>query len=107
MYIIKLTSYKEKYNIIIFTGEAIEVKRNTTLFGDRVSIVKIINKTKPKFYRNCKLFYIGLYRKKSKYKNYRKAKYRAYNREIRYITCLGGHKSLNLRYLFRLRRIKD
>ena len=105
--VIKLAGYKEKYNVIIFTSEATEVKRNTTLFGDRVSVVKITDKTRPRFYRNYKSFYIGLCRKESKYKNCEKAEYRAYNRETRCATCLGRHKSLNLKYLLRLRRIGD
>jgi hypothetical protein len=107
VYIIKLAGYKEKYNVIIFTSEAIEVKRNTILFRDRVSIVKITDKTRLRFYRNCKSFYISLYRKESKCKNYRKVEYRAYNREIKCATCLSGYKSLDLKCLLRLRRIGD
>jgi len=53
------------------------------------------------------LFYIGLYRRESKYKNCGKVEYRAYNREIRCAICLGGYKSLNLRYLLKLRKIED
>ena len=107
MCVIKLAGYKEKYNIIVFTGEAIEVKRNTTLFRDRVGIVKITDKTRLRFYRNCKLFYISLCRKESKCENCGKAEYGAYNREIRCATYLGRHKSLDLRCLLRLRRIGD
>jgi len=93
--------------VIIFTSKAIEVKRNTTLFRDRVGAVKITDKTGLRFYRNCKSFYISLYRKESKYKNCGKAEHRACNREIRCATCLGGYKSLDLRCLLRLRRIGD
>jgi hypothetical protein len=107
VYIIKLASYKEKCNVIIFTSKAIEVKRNTTLFRDRVSIVKITDKTRPRFCRNCKSFYVSLCRKESKYKNYGKAEYRVCDREIRCTTYLGRYKSLDLRYLLRLRRIGD
>jgi len=105
--VIKLASYKEKCNIIVFTSKATEVKRNTILFRDRVSVVKITDKTRPRFYRNCKSFYIGLYRKKSKCENCGKVEYRACNREIRCATCLGGYKSLDLRCLFKPRRIGD
>jgi len=104
---IKLASYKEKCNVIVFTGEAIEVKRNTMLFRDRVSVVKITDKTGPRFYRNCKLFYVSLCRKESKYKNCGKAEHRACDRETKCATCLGGHKSLDLRYLLRPRRTGD
>jgi len=93
--------------VIIFTGKAIEVKRNTTLFGNRVSVVKITDKTRSRFYRNCKSFYISLCRKESKCENYGKVEYRAYDREIRYATCLGRYKSLDLKYLLKLRRIGD
>jgi len=84
-----------------------EVKRNTTLFGDRVSAVKITDKTRPRFCRNCKLFYISLYRKESKCKNCGKVEHRACNREIRYATYLGGHKSLDPKCLLRPKRTGD
>jgi len=93
--------------VIVFTGKATEVKRNTTLFGDRVSAVKIIDKTGLRFYRNCKSFYIGLCRKESKCKNCGKVEYKACNREIRCATYLGGYKSLDLRCLLRLKRTGD
>jgi len=84
-----------------------EVKRNTILFRDRVSAVKITDKTRPRFYRNYKSFYISLYRKESKCKNYGKAEHGACDKEIRYATYLGRYKSLDLKYLLRLRRTGD
>ena len=107
VYVIKLASCKEKCNIIIFTSEATKVKRNTTLFRDRVGAVKITDKTRPRFCRNCKSFHVGLCRKESKCENCGKAEHGACNREIKYATCLGGHKSSDLRYPLRPRRTGD
>ena len=56
----------QKCNVIVFTSKGQNLKRNTTLFGDKVGAVKIIEKSAPKFYRNCQMYYLGLYRKESK-----------------------------------------
>ena len=105
--VIKLAGCEEKCNVIVFTGEATEVKRNTTLFGDRVGAVKITDKTGPRFCRNCKSFHVGLCRKESKCENCGKAKHGACDRETRCATYLGGHKSSDPRCPLRPRRTGD
>jgi len=46
------------------------------MFRDRVGAVKVTDKAGPRFCRNCKIHYIGLYRKENKYRNCGKAEYR-------------------------------
>jgi hypothetical protein len=46
-------------------------------------VVKITNKLGLRFYRNCKIYYIGLCRKENKYKNRGKVEYRKYKEKTR------------------------
>jgi len=64
-------------------GEDDKIKRSTTLFRDRVRAVKITNKPGLRFYRNCKIYYIGLCRKENKCENYGKVEYRKYKEKTR------------------------
>jgi hypothetical protein len=57
------------------------------LFRDRVGAVKITNKLGLRFYRNYKIYYIGLYRKENKCKNYSKVEYGKYKEKTRCIVC--------------------
>ena len=43
----------QKCNVIIFISKRQNLKRNTTLFKDRVEAVKIMEKSTLRFYRNC------------------------------------------------------
>jgi hypothetical protein len=58
------------------------------MFRDRVGAVKVTNKVGLRFYRNCKIYYIGLYRKENKCGNYSKVEYRECKEKPRYVACL-------------------
>jgi len=58
------------------------------MFRDRVKAIKVTNKAGLRFYRNCKIYYIGLYRKENKYRNCGKVEYKEYEEKPRYIVCL-------------------
>jgi len=74
------------------------------MFRDRVGVVKVTNKVGLRFCRNCKIHYIGLYRKENKYRNCSKAEHREYKEKPRYIACLQDHKSDDLKCPLRPRR---
>jgi len=57
------------------------------MFKDRVGVVKVTNKAGLRFYRNCKMYYVGLYRKENKYKNCGKVEYKECEEKPRCVAC--------------------
>ena len=91
--LIQLAGCKEKCNVIVFTGEDDEIKRSTTMFGDRVGAVKVTDKAGPRFCRNCKMHHVGLCRKENKCGNCGKAEHGECEEKPRCAACLQDHKS--------------
>ena len=58
------------------------------MFGDRVGVVKVTNKVGLRFYRNCKMHYIGLCRKENKCGNCGKVEYGECKEKPRCVACL-------------------
>jgi len=58
------------------------------MFEDRVKAIKVINKVGLRFYRNYKIYYIGLYRKENKYRNCGKVEHREYKEKPKCVACL-------------------
>lgn len=102
--VIQLTGCAEKCNVIVFTGEDDEIKRSTTLFGDRVGAVKITDKPGPRFCRNCKMHHVGLCRKENKCENCGKAEHGKCEEKTRCTACHQDHKSSDPKCPLRPRR---
>ena len=96
----------QKCNVIVFTSEGQNLKRNTTLFGDRIGAVKMMEKSAPRFCRNCQMHHPGLCRKESKCQKCGRASHGDCQNTVRCSTCHGEHLSTDRKCPLRPKRVE-